>query len=249
MKPIENHETLSPEDKVKLMLDFFHRTMIHHALWYGEVAHQYGRERALDIMETAWENSYTIQSQRLSKLMGFELSEGLPTALVNQDAEKSSALLTALAVDWLATDGVWFQAVEAKYGMMDAKRCNDSCWAQFSPFEAWSVKKLLNLGEHSGLEGLKKALQFRLYAYINKQSITDETKGSFIFRMDECRVQVARRRKGMDDYPCKSGGMVEFTEFARGIDDRIVTTCIACPPDITTDVAFCAWKFSISEAM
>jgi hypothetical protein len=247
MKSLTNVDELTPEDKVRLMLDFFHRTMIHHALWYGEVAHQYGRERALEVMEAAWENSSTIQLQRLSKIMGFELTEGLPTALINQDPKQSGALLSALAVDWLATDGVWFQAVEAKYGMMDAKRCNDSCWAQFSPFEAWSVKRLLNLEEGSGLEGLKKALQFRLYAYINKQSITDETKDSFIFRMDECRVQVARRRKGMDDYPCKSGGLVEFTEFARAIDIRIQTTCVACPPDNTTEVAFCAWKFSLAE--
>jgi len=247
MKALNNSTDLNQEDKARLMLDFFHRTMMHHAMWFGEVAHQYGRERALEVMETAWENSYTIQLQRLSKIMGFELTDGLPSSLINQTPEKSDALLSALAVDWLATDGVWFQAVESKYGMMDAKRCNDSCWAQFSPFEAWSVKKLLNLEDRSGLEGLKKALQFRLYAYINKQSITDETADSFVFRMDECRVQVARRRKGMDDYPCKSGGMVEFTEFARVIDDRIQMTCVACPPDVTTDVAFCAWKFSLPK--
>lgn len=247
MQALNNSTDLNQEDKARLMLDFFHRTMMHHAMWFGEVAHQYGRERALEVMETAWENSYTIQLQRLSKIMGFELTNGLPTALIDQAPKKSDALLSALAVDWLATDGVWFQAVESKYGMMDAKRCNDSCWAQFSPFEAWSVQKLLNLDHRSGLEGLKKALQFRLYAYINKQSITDETADSFVFRMDECRVQVARRRKGMDDYPCKSGGMVEFTEFARVIDDRIQMTCVACPPDVTTDIAFCAWKFSLPK--
>ncbi len=109
---------------------------------------------------------------------------------------------------------LWFQAVEFTKGMKDAKHCNDSCWAQFSPFEAWSIKRMLNLPENPGLEGLKKALQFRLYAFINEQSFAEETTDSFIFRMDQCRVQNARKRKGLDDYPCKSGGIVEYTTFA-----------------------------------
>ena len=42
-----------------------------------------------------------------------------------------------------------------------------------------------------------------------------------VFQMNECRVQRARMRKGLDDYPCKSGGLVEYTRFAEGVDDRI----------------------------
>jgi len=56
-------------------------------------------------------------------------------------------------------------------------------------------KRILNLPEQAGLEGLKQALQFRLYAFINKQSITDETPDSFVFRMNDCRVQSARKEK------------------------------------------------------
>jgi hypothetical protein len=142
---------------------------------------------------------------------------------------------------------VWFQTVEFAEGMNDAKRCNDSCWARFSPFEAASIKKLLELEEQPGLDGLKRALGFRVYAGINKQSIVDESADSFIFRMDECRVQAARKRKGLADYPCKSGGLVEYTYFARAIDPRITTTCVGCPPDDHPDSWYCAWKFAISR--
>ncbi len=151
------------------------------------------------------------------------------------------------AINWLANDGVWFQAVEFEYGMNEAKRCNDSAWAQFSPLEAWSIKRMLELPEQAGLEGLKKALQFRLYAYINTQSFTEETENSFVFRMNECRVQVARKRKGLDDYPCKSGGLVEYTNFAEAIDSRIKTECICCPPDEHPEEYYCAWKFTLIE--
>jgi len=129
--------------------------------------------------------------------------------------------------------------------MNDAKRCNDSCWAHFSPFEAWSIKKYLDLPQNPGLEGLKKALGFRLYARINTQSFIDEGPDSFVFQMNQCRVQYARKRKGLDDYPCKSGGMVEYTYFARSIDPRIKTECIGCPPDDHPDEWYCAWRFKI----
>jgi len=36
-------------------------------------------------------------------------------------------LLDALCLNWLANDGVWFQAIENKFNMFDAKRCNDTC--------------------------------------------------------------------------------------------------------------------------
>ncbi|MCB0822840.1 MAG: hypothetical protein KDC09_09105 [Bacteroidales bacterium] len=242
-----NHKNLSKQDNVKLILDFFHRTMMHHAMWFAEVQHQFGREKALEAMETAWQRSYSIQMKRIAKTLDFELEEDLPKPLLELPDEQLNALREAMAVNWLANDGVWFQAVEFTRGMNDAKRCNDSCWGQFSPFEAWSIKRYLDLPEKAGLEGLKKALQFRLYAFINEQSFVDETANSFVFQMNQCRVQNARKRKGLADYPCKSGGLVEYTTFAEAIDSRIKTECMACPPDPHPQEYLCAWRFSISE--
>ncbi|GAI20039.1 unnamed protein product, partial [marine sediment metagenome] len=72
-----------------------------------------------------------------------------------------------------------------------------------------------------------------------------ETPNSFIFQMNECRVQDARKRKGLDDYPCKSGGMAEFPTFAESIDSRIKTECISCPPDEHPKEWYCKWRFTI----
>jgi len=239
--------TLTKKDNAKLILDFFHRTMMHHALWFAEVQHQMGTEKAFAVMDEAWKRSSSIQMKRIAKTLGFEMEDDIPKPLLDLPEEKLEELRNAMAVNWLANDGVWFQSVEFKYGMNDAKRCNDSCWAHFSPFEAWSIKRLLNLPEKPGIAGLKKALEFRLYNFVNKQSFTDETENSIVFRMNECRVQVARKRKGLADYPCKSGGLVEYTTFAEAIDSRIKTEVIACPPDPHPDDYFCAWKFSVKD--
>jgi hypothetical protein len=237
--------SLSKQEKSKIILDFFHRTMMHHAIWFAEVQHQMGREKAYRALDAAWQKSFAIQMKRLGKVLGYEMEDGIPQPLLDLPDEKLNDLLEGSAINWLANDGVWFQAVEFEYGMNEAKRCNDSSWAHFSPFEAWSIKRILGLPEQAGLEGLKKAFQFRLYAFVNKQSIVEETENSFVFRMNECRVQVARKRKGLDDYPCKSGGLVEYTTFAEAIDSRIKTKCIACPPDKHPEEYYCAWKFSI----
>ena len=242
-KPI--NEELNKQQLAELAIDMLHRTIVHHVFWFKEVEHQMGFEEALKIMETAYDKSKTIQLKRLSKLLGFDLVDGVPAPLLNMPEEKMKELIEGLGLNWLAGDAVWFQAVEAKHGMLDAKRCNDSCWAWFSPFEAWSIKRLLKLPEQPGIEGLKKALQMRLYAQINVQSIIDESPNSIIFQMNDCRVQSARKSKNMDDYPCKSAGLVEYTNFARTIDSRIKTECVGCPPDDHPEEWFCAWRFSI----
>jgi hypothetical protein len=238
-------DDLNQEELARFILDIIHRSILHYGLWFTEVRHQMGTARALGILKSAYERSLEIQMNRLSKVFGFELKAGVPKALLDMDRVELKNLVDGFCANWLANDGVWFQAVEFKDGMNDAKRCNDSVWGQFSPVEAWAIKRFLGLPERPGLAGLKQALGFRIYAQINTQSIIEEGPDSLVFQMNECRVQSARKRKGLDDYPCKSAGVVEYTYFARSIDDRIQTACIGCPPDAHPAEWFCAWRFTL----
>ncbi|MBN2706127.1 MAG: cytosolic protein [Deltaproteobacteria bacterium] len=232
---------------VKMVIDSFRRTMVHYGCWFAEVEHQLGMEKALAVEKKAWAGSFSNQLSRLAKIFGFELKDGVPAHLSGLSREALIDLLKNLGVNWLANDGIWFQAVESEFGMIDAKRCNDTCWTRYSPYEAERIKELLGLPDNGGIPALKQALAFRMYALINKQSIEDVDANTIIFRMNECRVQVARQRKGLEDYPCKSAGMVEYPYFARTIDSRIETECIGCPPDKHPQEWFCAWKFTLVE--
>ncbi len=240
-------EDLTPEDLVGFILDLSHRIAVHHALWFREVEHQLGMKKALDILEETAEKSRNISINRLSKTLGFEVNNGLPQPLLNMPREKLLQLTSDLGKNWLAMDGVWFQAVEKAYGMNDAKRSNDSCWHRFSQVEARMIKNFLGLPAQAGLKGLEQALGYRLYARVNQQSILEESPTSIVFQMNDCRVQSARKRKGMDDYPCKSAGLVEYSRFAWEIDERIHTECIGCPPDAHPPEWFCAWRFVLKS--
>ena len=235
---------MEKREKVELFIDFIHRFAFHHVLWFLEVARQQGEKKALECLDEVYKESYSIFIGRLSKILNFELIEGLPSQLLKLDDEKLNDLLKAISTNWLANDGIWFQSVEFKRNMIDAKRCNDSCWAQFSPIEAYFIKRLLNLDDSCGLKGLEKALNFRLYAFINKQTIK-WSGDALILEMNDCRVQNARKRKQLEEYPCKSGGWAEFSRFAEAIDSRIKTEIIACPPDSHPDEFFCVWRFFI----
>jgi hypothetical protein len=211
------------------------------------VEHQLGMEKATEIESQVWESSYLNQMTRLAGVFGFELEDGVPVALTKLSRDELLTLIEKLGVNWLANDGIWFQTVENNYNMNDAKRCNDTCWGRFSPFEASRIKKLLKLPDNGGIAALKQALAFRMYAAINEQAIEDVDEYSFVFRMIECRVQSARKRKGLDDYPCKSAGLVEYPSFAAAIDSRFTTQCIGCPPDAHPENWYCAWKFTLHE--
>ena len=140
-------EDLSREKLVEFVKDLFHRMNVHETLWFREVEHQLGFEKALKAMDIAWGKTQGICAKRLAEFM--------PLDIDNMEKEQLLKLSDAISKNWLAQDGVWFQAVEFSEGMNDAKRCNDSCWGRFSPFEAHSIKKFLELDDHPGLEGLE----------------------------------------------------------------------------------------------
>lgn len=157
-------------------------------------------------------------------------------------------LLEDAAKNWLAHDGLWFLKVEQAHGMDEAIRLDAGAWEQFTVVEAKRIMKRLGLRPGGGLAALKQALRYRLYAYLNVQEIIDVDDSTILFRMNECRVQQARQRDGRPDFPCKPVGLVEYTNFAKTIDPRIRTRCVACPPDAHPAGFWCAWEFTLDES-
>ena len=152
-------------------------------------------------------------------------------------------LLRDAAKNWLAHDGLWFQAVEHELGMDAAIRLDREAWSRFSPIEAKRIMERLNISPGGGIPALIQALKFRLYAHINVQEIVEVSENRCVFRMNNCRVQEARKRRGLPDFPCRPVGIVEYESFAQTIDSRIKTRCIACPPDPHPPEYYCAWEF------
>ncbi|MDW7740244.1 MAG: DUF6125 family protein [Bacillota bacterium] len=161
--------------------------------------------------------------------------------------EELEQLLSDFAKRWLAHDGLWFQQVEKAHGMDEAIRLDIGAWERFTVIEAERIMAFLGIGKGGGLSALKKALQLRLYAFINIQEISEPDESTIIFKMVDCRVQSARRRKQLPEFPCRPVGLVEYSGFAKTIDPRIETRCLHCPPDEHPEDSFCAWEFTLNE--
>jgi hypothetical protein len=167
-------------------------------------------------------------------------------AIQAMDKEQLLQLIDIYARNWLAMDGVWFQSVESKRGMAEAIEHDENAWRVFTSIEAARIKTFLDLPEHPGLEGLRRALPLRLYASINADEIIRQGD-TLVYRTLDCRVQNARQRKGMPFHPCRSVGLIEYTGFARAIDDRLTCEVLSCYPEINDTSCSCAWKFSLNR--
>ena len=147
-----------------------------------------------------------------------EVPEGV-RLLEHLSREELIRIIVDDAKNWLAHDGLWFQAVESVYGMEAAIDADREAWRRFQ----------------------------RFYARINIQETLEVTDTRAVLRMKDCRVQSARKRKGLPDFPCKSVGVVEYTEFARTVDPRIRIRCLTCPPDDHPEEYWCAWEFVLEN--
>lgn len=163
------------------------------------------------------------------------------------DKETLIDMLENQAKNWLAHDGLWFQAVENAFDMETAIKLDREAWIVFTQIEAKRIMRLHDIEPNQGLAGLEKALQYRMYARINTQSARLVDENTLRFEMNDCRVQSARKRKNLPDFPCKPVGIAEYAYFAHTVDNRIRTEVISCPPDPHPDEYYCAWLFTLEK--
>jgi len=238
-------EDLSREDLTELVGIFMGKTMVHYGMWFARAVHHYNLETALEAESKVLQTYGPTALRRLAPHFGIEMQGDVPKALLGKTRNELVELLRDISRTWLAGDGLWFQELEAHFGMNEAKAVNDFCWSIFGRMEAFKIRNFLGPAAGGGLPALKKALEFRLYSAINDHEAYWEDDNTLVWKMLQCRVQNIRRGKGMDDYPCKSAGITEYSRFAQGVDPMIKTECILCPPDNVPEGQACSWRFTM----
>lgn len=167
-------------------------------------------------------------------------------SLEDLSKEELKDLVRIYARNMFALDGVWFQSVEQQDGMEAAMHHDRNAWRRFTETEARRIKKFLGLPDRAGLDGLEQALALRFPALANT-GINMEREGNVLtYKVMDCRVQTARKRKGMAFHPCESAGIIEHRFFAKIIDDRIECETISCYPCVTDPDCACSWRFVLT---
>ncbi len=86
-----NASELDSRETARFIVDLFHRLIIHHGLWFSEVKHQVGMEKALEMLSSASKKSFEIQMKHLAELFGFTMEDGIPSFLLDMDARNTHA--------------------------------------------------------------------------------------------------------------------------------------------------------------
>jgi hypothetical protein len=236
---------LSREELIRLVGILAGKALVHYGLWFSQAVRHQDLDSGLSVESEVIRGWGPVALKRLAPHLGIEMEGDVPRVLISKTNEELVALLQDISKIWLISDSLWLQALESRFDPGRAKLVNDFCWSTFARMEAFKMREFLDLPPRGGLKALEKALQYRIYSCVIDSEVSWESENALIWKVLACRVQSERRDKGMEPYPCKSAGIVEYSRFAQGIDPAIRTECISCPLDPAPEGLVCAWRFTI----
>ncbi len=142
-------------------------------------------------------------------------------------------------------DGLWFLAVEEKYGFDVAFEMNQVVWQKASPIIGKRLLKKLDLDEKPPLQALLELIFADPLTYVHRPEVVTLTDTRAVFRCIECPIQVARIRDGKGVYNGEPGCLLLFKSYAELIDPHIEVSCVACAPNPENPEYWCEWEFKI----
>ena len=142
-------------------------------------------------------------------------------------------------------DGLWFLAVEEKYGFDVAFEMNQVVWERASSIIGKRLVKNLNLDGKPPLQALLELIFADPLMYVHRPEVVTLTDTTAVFRCIECPIQVARIRDGKGAYDGKPGCSLLFESYAGLIDPSIEVSCVTCAPNLNDPEYWCEWQFEI----
>lgn len=142
-------------------------------------------------------------------------------------------------------DGLWFTAVEKKFGTDAAIELDRDVWRELGRIEARRILKTLKVKVNNPIHTLAGMFKFDplLRVYRPEVNMLDGHKA--VLRCTDCPSQKARIRDGRGEFPCKEVGIALFDAYASVVDPGMKVTCRVCPPDKHPADFWCEWQFEV----
>jgi len=151
------------------------------------------------------------------------------------------------ARNWQTLDGLWFQNVEAQFGLEATVKLDLKNWERQSVVEAERIKKILKLNE-GGLSSCLLALSFMSWQLVSPIfECEEEGPQKIIFYYPHCPVQEGRKKQGKPEFPCKAMKLTLLSNVAKVVEPRAAVKCLMCPPDPHPEEFWCKWELTTRE--
>ena len=145
----------------------------------------------------------------------------------------------------LAVDGLWFLAVENKYGHEAALELDIEVWEKMGPIQARRTVNNFAPKDDNPIRTLVRALLADSVLCIFRPEVTIVTNNKAVLRCTDCPPQRARIRAGKGEFNCRPVDLAFFKSYAEAIDQKIKVTCLVSPPDEHPPEYWCEWQFEI----
>lgn len=148
-----------------------------------------------------------------------------------------------MASNWWNLQNNWMLNITQRYGSETAAEFDALIFGRQAEVQAWRLRKLFSLGDD--IQSFIKAINVStLLANVEFEYVEVDDKHCRI-RVTSCSMQLARRKLGLPELPCKIAGIAANGRFASAMNPKIKTTCIICPPDEHPDDLWCEWQFDL----
>jgi len=150
-----------------------------------------------------------------------------------------------MANNWWNLQNNWMLNISKDYGSEIAAKYDALVFGRQAEVQAWRIKKFLKLGDD--MNSFIKAVGLSTLLANVDYDISEVNDKHCRIRVTSCSMQLARRKVGLPELPCKIAGIAANSKFALAMNPKIKTTCVICPPDEHPENRWCEWEFDLVE--
>jgi len=140
-------------------------------------------------------------------------------------------------------DAFWFLTAEETFNLEVASKLNEDVWDKIGTYMARDIKRRFKISG-KGVDAVLEALSYNPWASITKYNV-ERGEDKAVISIPSCAPQVARRKRGKREFPCKNMHLNFLANFAKEIDTKVKVKCFFAPPDPHLKDLWCKWEFTL----